>query len=40
MMPKTAIDLGFQPEDRFDPTKSAEMTAAYFGKLYKEAKQE
>ena len=39
MMPKTAIDLGFKPEDRFDPTKSAEMTAAYFGKLYKEAKQ-
>ena len=39
MMPKTATDLGFKLEDRFDPTKSAEMTATYFGKLYKEAKQ-
>ena len=39
MMPKTATDLGFKLEDRFDPTKSAEMTATYFGKLYKEAIQ-
>ena len=38
-MPEVAKELGFKPEDRFDPQKAAEMTVAYFGKLYKEAKQ-